>query len=351
MISYIVGIPGSGKTALAVDHILKHKKDSKYTTIYQNINQFDYKKIKNCIPLDWDKLYDSLSQLYVLYKQKATDDELLQIANNFDLVDVLIVIDECHNYLDKRDVVLIWWLSYHRHLKQDIFLITQNLALVDAKYKAFAEVFYKAIPPLLRWRHHILKYNLYSSSKMIKADKFEVLKLNTKTNNVFKYYKSGANSKNKPILLKFILISVFMFFLGFLLWKITFGRYISNDKPKSQTPSFQNQAVATKSNQPKTFKSFDLSDRYSDLHVLINFYCVSDICYINSKKFALNEIVSFVNNTNSLFLPLNRNTKVDYINGAFLASPALQHILGVNSYEDKSITARSGLPDIVNTSR
>jgi zona occludens toxin len=350
MISYIVGIPGSGKTALAVDHILKHKKDGKYATIYQNINQFDYKKIKNCVPLDWDKLYDNLSQLYLLYKQKATDDELLQVADDFDLVNVLIVIDECHNYLDKRDVVLVWWLSYHRHLSQDILLLTQNLALVDSKYKAFAEVFYKAIPPLLRWRHHILKYNLYSSSKMTKTDKFEVFKLNTKTNNVFKYYKSGENSKSKPIILKFFLVG----FIVFIIVVLIFKSHFSVPEPKqpktqilSQAPT-QNQTI---NQQPKTLKSFGQSDKYSDLHVLVNFYCVSDACYINSKKFAFNQIIALVNNTDSLFIPLKRDTKVDYINGAFLASPALQYILGVTNYEDKSITARSGLPVISTNSR
>jgi zona occludens toxin len=350
MISYIVGIPGSGKTALAVDHILKHKKDGKYTTIYQNINQFDYKKIKNCIPLDWDKLYDNLSQLYILYKKKATDDELLKVADNFDLVDVLIIIDECHNYLDKRDAVLVWWLSYHRHLSQDIFLITQNLALVDSKYKAFAEVFYKAVPPLLRWRHHILKYNLYSSSKMTKIDRFEVFKLNAKTNNVFKYYKSGANSTNKSILFKFIFISAFILFCCFLFWKITFGRYMPDNKPKPNPASFQNTSIQKTPQSSIKSLLVSRSEKYTDMHILINFHCVNDICYINNKRFSFSEIVSLVNNTNSLFLPVSKSTKVSYTNGAFLASPALQHILGVLNYEDESIASRSGLP-VISTGR
>jgi zona occludens toxin len=351
MISYIVGIPGSGKTALAVDYILKHKKDGKkdgkYTTIYQNINQFDYKKIKNCFPLDWDKLYDNLSQLYMLHKQKSTDDELLKVADDFDLVDVLIVIDECHNYLDKRDSILIWWLSYHRHLRQDIFLITQNLALVDSKYKAFAEVFYKAVPPLLRWRHHVLKYNLYSSSKMTKTDKFEVFKLNTKTNNVFKFYKSGANSKNKSVLLKFILMSFTILVIAFFFFKMTFGRYIPDSKPKSPPviPPPQNKTFI--SSQFKMF-DFNKSEKYTDMHILINFHCVDKICYINNKRFSFSEIVSLVNNTNSLFLPVSQSQKINYTNGAFLASPTLQHILGVLDYEDESITSRSGLPVITN---
>jgi zona occludens toxin len=351
MISYIVGIPGSGKTALAVDHILKHKKDGKYTTIYQNINQFDHKKIKNCLPLEWDKLYDYLSQLYDLAKQKATDDELLKVADDFDLVDVLIVIDECHNFLDKRDVALIWWLSYHRHLRQDIYLLTQNLALVDAKYKAFAEVFYKAIPPLLRFRHHVLKYNLYSSSKMTKSDKFEVIKLNTKTNNVFKYYKSGANSKSKPVLIKFILMSVVILIIAYFAFQFYFGSRVTKSTPSTPSRPVNNQTIKQPAPNQKTLKIFAISDKYTDLHMLVNFYCVSNVCYINSKRFSYNEVIALVNNTNSIFMPLQRSTRVDYTNGAFLASPALRHILGVTIDEDKSITADAGLPVITSTGR
>ena len=79
-------------------------------------------------------------------------------AKKLNLYKALFVIDEAHNFFQTKDDVLVWWLTYHRHLYQDIFLITQNLALIDRKYKPLAEYFYKAVPSSLRLNKKVFKY-------------------------------------------------------------------------------------------------------------------------------------------------------------------------------------------------
>jgi len=59
MLSFITGVPGSGKTAFAVSKILTSKR--KY--IYTNINQFKFNLLENVKPLDWELLYVNIIKL------------------------------------------------------------------------------------------------------------------------------------------------------------------------------------------------------------------------------------------------------------------------------------------------
>ncbi len=326
MTCYVVGIPGSGKTALAVNHIIKNKDNDKYTKIYTNINQFDFSKIQKAIDLNWEVIYESLVELHQLYKSKVTDDELIEYAKTHGLYQVLIVLDECHNFLDKKDTVLVWWLSYHRHLNQDIFLITQNLALVEAKYKAFAEVFYRASPSFLRFQHHVLKYTKFISSRMTKNDKFGVEKIDTKKNNVFAYYKSGDNSKGTNIILKYISISLFFFFMMFVMAYIFFGRSSDTSKNDVNTTTalrhYSTTNIKRYRNLPKKHDS-----EYTDF-IYMTFTCINQECKFKDSTtyFDMSIIPTFAKITNSSFFPLKIQKNTNIINGAVIASPLLQNM-------------------------
>ena len=162
MITYIVGNPGSGKSYFAVyklwymfiykpkpakgilGKIFKPKlPENKYLYAYTNINEFKFELDERLLKFDYDEVYANLSKLYNAYKvEKKTDKELIELAKEMRLYKVLFVVDEIHNYFKaKEDPVLVWWVTYHRHLYQDLLFITQDLSLVNNEYKRVAESF------------------------------------------------------------------------------------------------------------------------------------------------------------------------------------------------------------------
>jgi len=226
MITYLLGLPGSGKSYFAVDKIFNNfstdpeaKKDKKLTLdiCYTNINELNLKKLLNVHFLDFDKLKIQLSELHEMtVKKKCTDEELIEKLKEYDLYNAFFVIDEAHHFFDRKDTVLVWWLSYHRHLFHEIILITQNLSLIESKYKAFSEFFYVAKPQSLTLNRSYFKYNVFCSPRLSLTSKSGSFKLK-RNKKVFDLYKSGDSINAQNVVLKFILISIFLFLLAFSL--------------------------------------------------------------------------------------------------------------------------------------
>ena len=243
-ISYLTGIPKSGKTYLAVykiwDNFVKEPKKSlfskespknKYKICYTNINEFDFSKSDKIELLKVDDFKYNLSLLYDLYQAGANDTELNAKADEFRLNHALIVIDEAHNFFTKKDDILTWWLTYHAHLYQDIWLITQDLSLIDTGYKAVAEYFYKAVEPARRLITSRFRYQQFSSYKMngvdlIKGGGFTLPAIDE----VFKMYVAGEKTKGSSIVVKFFALALILAFITF----VAFNLYIKILSPKSE---------------------------------------------------------------------------------------------------------------------
>lgn len=218
MIIFLLGLPGSGKSFYAVDKIYNNfsddkeaKKDKKVTfhNCYTNINEFKYNKVDNVHLLDFEKLYEILDRLYnhSKGKNKKSDKYLLKFCSRTKIKDTLFVIDEAHNFFDKQDKVIVWWLSYHRHLHHEILLITQSLDLIFLKYKKFSEFFYVAKPQSLIFNKNYFKYNRFTQSRLSKASSIGPIKLKINSK-VFELYKSGDSVDVPNVVLKYVLISV-----------------------------------------------------------------------------------------------------------------------------------------------
>lgn len=237
MITFLTGVPGSGKTYKAVLSIFNNfsdspnaKKDMKkeYLFCYTNINELKFGNLHDTFPLDVDDLKVKLAQLHKLYKAKATDDELIEECTKLNLYKCLFVIDEAHNIFDNNDVVLIWWLSYHRHLYHDIFLITQNLSLIFTKYKSFSEYFFKAKSTTISLNRNTFKYDVYINSRMAMNSRSHTEKL-PKLEEVFNLYHSGDSVKASNVLLKFYFFAFIM-----LVVSVLFAFYYFSPSPKKQ---------------------------------------------------------------------------------------------------------------------
>ena len=226
MIKYITGVPGAGKSYFAV-HILysnfgvdpKHKdKDYKYNSIdkaYTNINELETPEYEEVTELNWQDFYKHISHAHQLQTEFEADDSEVKdylLENNY--LDCLVILDECHNKLAKEDPALVWWLTYHRHLGHEIILITQNLALVHAKYKELSEFFFKAVPSSRRLTKSKMRYQVFSDSRMSQNAKTDTK--NIKFNKIiYDTYHSGANTQGKSIftkLLIFIVLGILAFF-------------------------------------------------------------------------------------------------------------------------------------------
>ena len=226
MITFYTGIPRSGKTLKTVYDIYyefiydkksfsdKFKsrlgkeeiKEEKYLHLCTNINEFNFDLSDKFYKLNFKELYKDLEILYKLYIDNKTDDIIIEKAKELKLYKVLFVFDECHNFFkDKKDDVLVWWLTYHGHMYHEIILITQDMSLLSKEYKTQGEQFFKAIPQTYRLSKNVFKYSLYSSFHMYKNDFIKSVSIKPHKE-VFDMYVSGDSASSKSILHKYIYI-------------------------------------------------------------------------------------------------------------------------------------------------
>lgn len=300
MISYFLGIPGSGKTyysvAVIYENFAKEKKNLKfdvklkkeYLYCYTNINELKYEKLMNVYPFDFDVFYNKINILYNMYKRdKATDSQLKEKAKELQLYSVLFVIDECHNFFSNYDIVIMWWMTYHRHIHHDIFLITQNLSLINVKYKPLAECYYKAKNLSLVLSNKKFIYTYYTDSRLSDKSKVRQIKL-SKYQEVFDIYKSGDFIDSPNVILRFIKIALvlFIFLIIYMYYYFTSHSHknIESDKNiKNIDISVKNPIKSIET--VKTVKD-DFDKKENEKYILITFKCNKySECVIQDKKY------------------------------------------------------------------
>ena len=336
MLVYITGIPGSGKTYKAVYHIYKHfgksskNRDERYLFCYTNIDGFNFDVVDDRVrKLDFDALKSNLLVLHDMYKRKASDAELIERAKQFEIYKALFVVDEAHNYFQNRDPVLVWWLTYHRHLYQDIYLITQNLSLIESKYKPLAEYFYKAVPSSLRFSKKIFKYNVFVDQRMYKDSKakVETIKLDPE---VFKLYNAGDDTKSPNFLKRFVFFAflfalitgfVFYFFIRFFFTSDT-SESVSVSKSVSQSSS-RGVIVSTPTQIDDSFR-------------VINIKCFDSDCFYNHKEFDFSTLNYLVSQTSSKYLYAKKLNGTNQVLITLLASPSFINLFRSSNEKDSS---------------
>lgn len=248
-ITYIVGNPGSGKTFFGVkvlydnfikenkprflEKILKNndKKDDKnFVVAYTNINQFNFEASDKIKKFEYNKFYEKISLVYNAYVfEKADDNKLIELLKELDLYKSLFVIDEVHNFFNNADDVLIWWLTYHRHLYQELYFITQSLSLVAPCYKNVAEFFFKASDSSHRLFSKKFRYSQYTTANLYKKDLIKKIHVDF-DEKIFCLYHSGNNGLGKSAVKKFFLIALFFLFFAFIVFKIILSIFFSPEK-------------------------------------------------------------------------------------------------------------------------
>lgn len=247
-ITYVVGNPGSGKTFYGVkilyDYFIKEnkpgffdkifkkndKKDDKdFIVAYTNINQFNFESSDKIKKFEYDKFYEKISLVYNAYVfEKADDNKLIELLKDLDLYKALFVIDEIHNFFNNADDVLVWWLTYHRHLYQELYFITQSLSLVAPCYKNVAEFFYKASDSSHRLFSKKFRYSQYTTANLYKKDLIKKLHIDF-DEKIFNLYHSGNNGVGKSAVKKFFLIAFVLFIFCFIIFKVIMSAFFTPD--------------------------------------------------------------------------------------------------------------------------
>ena len=363
MITYLVGNPGSGKTYYAVFKIyqlflfkpasgflskfIKPEKQKEYTCCYTNINEFKFDLCDKFIKFDFDKFYANMSVLYALYISKVTDAELNERAKELNLSGVFIVLDEAHNFLKvKEDPVLVWWLTYHRHLYQDIYLITQDLSLISNEYKRIAEHFLKAVDSAKRLFKNKFRYILYGSYKMYQKDvmqKFHIPYLQE----VFNLYHSGQSSSQKSFVRKFFYIALFVFialsiYFYFFIKSLTSD--VSDDDQSSNKTQISQPIQAAEPRPAHQPKPTSQTQNQPSQTYIYNLSCIDDVCRFANEKYTFP--YGFISHIISGSKPLYfySITKDKYITEYFivLGSDVLEPLKQIsNSYKRGAVNENS----------
>ncbi len=270
MVFFLTGVPGSGKTYYLVhfaekniEKVDKKTNEKQYLQVVHNISGY-----KRGFYVDFGSDYlpkiISLNEYFLTIKKDINKDDLLmKKAEEFGIYKILLIIDECHLYFindfsekgKKQYYALLWFISYHRHLYVDLVLSTQNLSLVDYKFKAFAEFYVKAIPSSMRFNLNPFAspkftYNYYPDSKMWNDTKFKTDKL-IADKKIFDLYTSGDAVKKQKVYYQTLLLIFALILVVIFLAYMFRQSFVSSGHPVDQiTDDLQEKNVTVQHKKP-----------------------------------------------------------------------------------------------------
>lgn len=236
MISLFTGLPGSGKTLLAIEDILANKQSEKCRALYTNIDGLDFEAL-GCFrlenPEDWFNLPDGS----------------------------IVVIDECQRFFPPRPngskvPESVQHFETHRHQGLDVVLITQHPSLLDNNVRKLVELHRHCYRPFGMNNRRVFEWNSCNPTPEPAQDKSNALRTVKKFDeNLYKYYKSATVHTHQPripykkfIMLGVIVLGIFFgFFFAFFNTKNTL--IDSKDIAVSESTEVKQVENVTKSNQ------------------------------------------------------------------------------------------------------
>ena len=286
-----IGLQGSGKTLKAVNKLYdnfinpKTKDKSEYEYALTNINEFDFNKSDKINKLDFEILYSQLVQLFDMsVNQQCTDTELNEKAKEFNLFNCLIVIDEAPNYLTKdKDEVLLWWIEYHRHMYQDIILITPNKNRFRTEYRNSIHYFVKSVSAKYRIRKNVYRYAVFSNYNMNKDDfeHFESFKVRKE---LFSLYQSGKSINATPVIY-YYLIGIIILLFALVYFSSSFLNTFDPADKKEQLTTNDNKTIKKETVHIKPeIKIDELYSENEKMFIVKCPYTNIEFCYIDENN-------------------------------------------------------------------
>lgn len=193
-ITLITGIPGGGKSYWAAYQILRGKVAEKYK-VYHNIVGLDASMLGPDASIqDWTKLVSEQDPGDFFTRSEQT--ALCETVKEKEGRPVLMIIDEAGAIFNKENDEWFRWLSWHRHLGQDVWIIVQHSTMIARAYRNLAELEIRGV------KSHLIDHFVYSHR--VARSEYKVSRL-PKDQAVFKFYRSfdqgGAKGKKSKMLL------------------------------------------------------------------------------------------------------------------------------------------------------
>lgn len=140
MITLFSGLLGSGKSYKMVAELSRCK--DRYFVIH-NIEKLKEGYLGD-FGFNWIEYCTAENIEVTNFFSKEYQTELSQAVFEKYKRPVLVIIDEAHEWFDKQKKTLKMWLSYSRHLDQDIWLVAHRSLNIPSVYRTFIEVEYRA---------------------------------------------------------------------------------------------------------------------------------------------------------------------------------------------------------------
>lgn len=211
MITLFSGLPGSGKSYKMVAEAFKNK-DKKY--IIHNIVGFKT-EILGDYGFNWSEYIEKNNLTIETFFSKEYQNELSEQIQKKYKRSMLIIIDEAHEWFGHYCNALKMWLSYHRHLDQEIYLVAHSSRNIPQMYRSFIECEYRAKSSTILFLPMFFFYN-----RIVAGQRIGYI-LERKRKEIFDLYKSqDVNEENiKPkrsIIIPLLLILSVVGVYGFL---------------------------------------------------------------------------------------------------------------------------------------
>lgn len=238
MITLFTGLPGSGKSYKMVAELWKHK--NRYYIIH-NIVGFKTEKLGD-YGFNWVEYCTKNNISVEEFFSKDYQVELAKKVKEKYKRNMLIIIDEAHEWFDRNVKLLKMWLSYHRHINQQIYLVAHASRNIPQTYRTFVEVEYRAKSSTFLFLPGYFFYN-----RIIGGQRAGFI-FEKKKQSIFALYKSQDISisdkevKKKSFVIPGLVVVIVLMFIGFLKapgWILGEG-----DSEAKKAPPESNKAVS-----------------------------------------------------------------------------------------------------------
>lgn len=140
MITLYSGVPGSGKSYKMVAELSRQK--DKYYVVHNidglkdgYLGDYGINFVTYCNENDL-QIQEFFSKEYQIKFSSAVLEKYKR--------PVLVIIDEAQEWFSRTDKNIKMWLSYHRHLNQDVWLVAHRITNIPQVYRSFIEVEFRA---------------------------------------------------------------------------------------------------------------------------------------------------------------------------------------------------------------
>lgn len=219
MLTLITGKTGSGKSYKIISDILAVIETRKViTNIHMNLTHENY------IYKDESQIRDYIDEIAILFKEVKSLPLLIEDLKEKEFFGAFFVIDECHlvGFRKKLDPI-INWLSVHRHINQDVYLVTQTLKKIDPTYYPDIHFHYDMIASNKRVNKDLIGWYKYDE---IGGDKIQT-KYIKPNKEIFEIYKTGQSEKSSNVFMVKLVLLVAFFFLMLMVMYYFFTRGMS----------------------------------------------------------------------------------------------------------------------------